>query len=505
MKKNKQRWFSFRIETALLFIISVMVSALILGTYTLETQRKSLTYEFVKRILAQTRGVASTASGAILLPPTESILTLYPLCLDVVENDKDCNDITIIDRNNIIRGSTDAININKEFKTGDVMKQTQKIIELKAGEKLGTIDGDLVIIAPILKSGIVVGQVRAKYSQTSLTTTLSKIKLNILILGLVAIIIGLLTSLFLSHRIVTPIMKLVSAAKELGKGNLDINVNINSRNELGTLASSFNEMAVKLKEAQKEFLEKEKIKKELEVAHNIQQGLLPQSFPSWKGLEVHGICRSAYIVGGDYFDVMDLGGERLGIIIVDISGKGLSGLLAVTLVRGVIRSQARRFLKPKKVLTETNLLITPDFQKMRFATAIYGLYHHPTRTFTFANAGHTAPIIYKGELGSTFTMKSSGRPLFMFYSENFDDRLEEKQITLEPGDEILLYTDGVIEATSPKNEEFGEERLANLISTIANLPLKEQIITIFNKVRVFSGNESLKDDLTIIGIKEKIE
>jgi len=503
IKSNKQRWFSFRIETALLFIVSVMVSALILGTYTLETQRKLLTNEFIKRITAQTRGVASTAAGAILLLPTESILTLYPLCIDVVENNKDCKDITIIDRNGIIRGSTDAVNINKEFKTDDVTKQTKEIIDLKEGEKLGTVNGDFVIITPILKSGIVVGQVRAKYSQESLTTTLSKIKFNILILGLVAIVIGLLTSLFLSQRIVSPIMNLVSAARELGKGNLDTRVHIKERNELGILAHSFNEMAIKLKEAQNEFLEKERIKKELEVAHNIQQGLLPQSFPSWEGLEVYGICRSAYIVGGDYFDVMDLGGERLGIIIVDISGKGLSGLLAVTLVRGVIRSQARRFLQPKKVFTETNLLITPDFQKMRFATAIYGLYHHPTHTFTFANAGHTAPIIYKSETGSSFTMKSNGRPLFMFYSENFDDRLEEKQITLEPGDEILLYTDGVIEATSPKGEEFGEERLTNLISTISNLTLKEQLITIFNKVRVFSGNENLKDDLTIVGIKEK--
>ncbi|MGQ9705424.1 MAG: PP2C family protein-serine/threonine phosphatase [bacterium] len=505
MNRDKQRWFSFRIETALLFIVSVLLSALILETYTLETQRKSLTYEFVRRILTQTRGVSSTAAGAILLQPTESILTLYPLCVDVVENDKDCNEITIIDRNGIIRGSNDAMNINKEFKSDDVIKQTKNIIELKEGESLGIVDDNFVIITPILKSGIVVGQVRASYSQTSLTSTLSKIKINILILGLVAIIIGLITSLFLSNRIVSPIMKIVSAAKELGQGNLDVKVDIKSKNELGVLAHSFNEMAVKLKEAQKEFLEKERIKKELEVAHNIQQGLLPQSFPSWQGLEIHGICRSAYIVGGDYFDVMDLGEDRLGIIIVDISGKGLSGLLAVTLVRGIIRSQVRRHLQPKKVLIETNLLITPDFQKMRFATAIYGLYHHKTRTFTFANAGHTAPIVYNSELGSTFSLKSNGRPLFLFYGKNFDERIEEKQVILKPGDEILLYTDGVIEATSPKGEEFGEERLANLISTISNLPLKEQIITIFNKVRVFSGNENLKDDLTIVGIKEKID
>lgn len=492
-------------ETAALFSLSVIISAIILGTYTLQNTKAILKKEFTMRTLAQTRGVAATAAGAILLPKSESILTLYPLCIDVMENNPDCKDVIIIDRNGIIRGSLIATELNKEFKAFENIKKVDEDVKLNEGETIGTIENDLIVITPIVKSGITVGQVRATYSTSSLKETITSVRNTILILASIAVIIGLLSSFSLSQRIVSPIMKVVRAAKELGSGNLEARVDIKSKNELGTLARSFNEMAIQLHLAQKELLERELIKKEFEVARDIQQSLLPQKFPQLAGLEIYGICKSAYTVGGDFFDVMELGAGHLGIIIVDISGKGISGLLAVTLVRGLIRSQARRYLKPKKVLSETNHLITPDFQKKRFATAIYGLYHHPTRTFTFANSGHTLPIIYRKETGEAQTIKSNGRPLFLFSPDMYDERLEEVRIKLNPGDEILLYTDGVTEATSKGGEEFGESRLVNIIRVIANLPFKEQIEKIFNEIKEFTGDDSLSDDLTIVGFKQTVK
>ena len=241
---------------------------------------------------------------------------------------------------------------------------------------------------------------------------------------------------------------------------------------------------------QEERTAREKMSREAQDARAIQQALLPKSSPFIPGFEVSGISVPAGAVGGDWYDFIDLHDGRWGLILADVSGKGMGAALLMSATRAMARSLAENSCSPAEVLTKLNELLVDDFPSGRFVTMVYAVLDPSTRTLTFANAGHLPPVAVDSS-GATFLHSEMGLPLGIrrgLYSES--------SVCLSDGERFVLYSDGITEAANASDEEYGSARLAeHLQSKEAS---KE---TLLEDVRGFVNGAGLQDDATVIVVK----
>ncbi|MBU1076460.1 MAG: SpoIIE family protein phosphatase, partial [Spirochaetes bacterium] len=213
-------------------------------------------------------------------------------------------------------------------------------------------------------------------------------------IALGAIALGVLGALALATSIVRPIKKLAQGTAKIGSGELGYKIAIRSKDEIGALASDFNEMTGKLKEAQKVMLDKKRTEREMEIAAEIQNTLLPKSIPKFSNLELAAFYQPAKTVGGDYYDMIPLTNTKIAIVVADVSGKGVPGSLGMTMFRSILRSIIRPDVSAYDTLCRVNELIKPDIPESMFMTAFYGIFDTVTKKFDYAIAGHDPLIVY---------------------------------------------------------------------------------------------------------------
>ncbi len=248
-------------------------------------------------------------------------------------------------------------------------------------------------------------------------------------------------------------------------------------------------------------LERERFQRELEIARRVQLSFLPREKPDIKGIDVASLCIPAMDVGGDYFDFIKLGRQKLGIAIGDVSGKGISAAFYMTLTKGFLRSIAKTIFSPKQVLKDINKLFYENVERDHFISMVYGIVDLETHIFTFARAGHNPVLTRQTQSGKTERLCPNGIALGLEKGDIFDRIIEEKQITLQSGDILAFYTDGFTEAMNSKNEEFGETRLTSLLSFSDNEDADSLLQTIQDRVKTFTGNTIQHDDMTMVILK----
>jgi serine phosphatase RsbU (regulator of sigma subunit)/catechol 2,3-dioxygenase-like lactoylglutathione lyase family enzyme len=232
---------------------------------------------------------------------------------------------------------------------------------------------------------------------------------------------------------------------------------------------------------------------ELEIAQQVQSRLFPQTLPRLRTLEYAGICHQARQVGGDYYDFLDLGGERLGLVIGDISGKGIAAALLMANLQANLRSQSALALEqPQRFLCAVNQLFCQNTAGGAFATLFFAEYDDAARRLRYINCGHLSALLLRAD-DSLDRLSSTATILGAF--KEWDCELEASQ--LHPGDTLVLYTDGVTEAFSPHREEFGEDRLVEALRRHRSLPPCDLLTSVVNEVRRFSPHEQ-HDDITLI-------
>jgi phosphoserine phosphatase RsbU/P len=232
---------------------------------------------------------------------------------------------------------------------------------------------------------------------------------------------------------------------------------------------------------------------EIDIARRVQARLFPQKLPPLETLEYIGGCIQARQVGGDYYDFLDMGPGVVGIVLADISGKGMSGALLMANLQANLRSQyavARDDLP--RLLQSVNRLFYENTTDESYATMFFGVYDDSNRSLRFANCGHVAPLILRSN-GSIQRLRSTTTVLGLFLK--WESTIEEEK--LHSGDLLVIYTDGVTEAQNPRGDEYGEERLAELIEANRDLSLNEILVLIQANVQEFSG-ATQADDITLI-------
>lgn len=236
--------------------------------------------------------------------------------------------------------------------------------------------------------------------------------------------------------------------------------------------------------------EREKMSLEAQEARAIQQALLPKSSPFIPGFEVSGLSISASAVGGDWYDFIDLRDGRWGLVLADVSGKGTAAALLMSATRAMTRSLAETSCSPAEVLTKLNHLMVDDFPSGRFVTMVYAVLDPQTRTLKFANAGHLPPVVVDAS-GTRFLETEMGLPLGIRRGT-----YSECTIALEEGSGIVLYSDGITEATNQNDEEYGAKRMAEHLQGKA--VSKESLL---EDVRGFVNGAGLRDDATVILVR----
>jgi len=232
---------------------------------------------------------------------------------------------------------------------------------------------------------------------------------------------------------------------------------------------------------------------EIDIARRVQARLFPQNLPRLETLEYVGGCVQARQVGGDYYDFLDMGPGTLGIVLADISGKGMSGALLMANLQANLRSQYAVALDDlPRLLQSVNRLFYENTTDESYATMFFGVYDDSCRRLRFANCGHVAPLILRVD-GSIRRLTSTTTVLGLFLQ--WESPIEEE--VLYPGDLLVICTDGVTEAPNPPGEEYGEVRLAELIRENRQLPVNELLAAIQASVEQFSG-ATQADDITLI-------
>ncbi len=247
-----------------------------------------------------------------------------------------------------------------------------------------------------------------------------------------------------------------------------------------------------------ESMVKERLEQELKIAHDAQMKLLPKKMPKIEGIELDAICKTANEVGGDYFDFFPLDDGKLGMVVADVSGKGPSAAFHMAEIKGIMQALARHHHSPKQLLVSANETLYENIDRKTFISMIYGIIDSPRRRFSFCRAGH-CPILLAADVSDApEILEPAGLGLGLDRGPIFEQSLNEKEVTLDSGSTMLLYTDGATEARNSIGEEFGEGRLAEAFMAVKGqrpAQIKDHLIGCIN---AFVNQEKAHDDLTFV-------
>ena len=298
------------------------------------------------------------------------------------------------------------------------------------------------------------------------------------------------------------VVPLISQGELIGTLNLghrlsDQPYSTDDRRLLGALASQVApavRVAQLVKEQEAEAQERERIEQELRVASLIQQTLLPKELPAFAGWEIEAFYRPARAVGGDFYDFIQLDSSRLGLVIGDVTDKGVPAALVMATCRSMLRAEATKTFEPGEVLAAVNDSLVEEIPPNMFVTCLYGILEPASGAFTYAHAGHNVP--YVRTEGGVAELRATGMPLGLMPEQKYD----VKHARLEPGETMLLSSDGIVEAHDPSGEMYGFGRL---MDQVAGHPGGVALISaLVEDLDEFSTEEmEQEDDVTLVVVR----
>ncbi len=244
-----------------------------------------------------------------------------------------------------------------------------------------------------------------------------------------------------------------------------------------------------------EITEKKAYESEMALAARIQRGFLPRTLPAGENFHFAGYHTPARAVGGDYYDVVDLGGGRFGLLIADVSGKGAPAALLMASVHAQFHILANAALPPGKLLARMNTALSKTTEATEFVTVFYGIWDGVRQTLHYSNGGHEPPILVS-EDGALKELDKGGTPLGAIA----DMAYEEGTVSIGPGEGILLYTDGITETTNRHGEFFDAHRLIEVLSANKGEDAASLVRTVVTWTTMFRGGEEQTDDVTLLAL-----
>ncbi len=249
--------------------------------------------------------------------------------------------------------------------------------------------------------------------------------------------------------------------------------------------------------------EKRAIEGELKNAREVQRILLPQQDPVVAGFRISGTNLPARIISGDYYDYIDLGAQKFGIVIADVSGKGVPAGMLMAMCRSALRSVASGEISPSKVTAAVNRQIFPDIREDMFISMAYSVLDTATGMLTLSRAGHEPALLFRRETGKVELLRSPGLALGIDSGTVFERVTRDQEVEMKSGDCVLFYTDGIKEAVDAHEEEFGMERMCEAFRMAAPLGAEAVLTRMQEELAQFTGEGPQMDDITLVAIEKR--
>ncbi|MBI4618225.1 MAG: SpoIIE family protein phosphatase [Planctomycetes bacterium] len=247
-----------------------------------------------------------------------------------------------------------------------------------------------------------------------------------------------------------------------------------------------------------QMVEKQKLEQALLVAQGIQQNFLPRAVPKSVQIDVVGWNKACDETGGDYYDFIELPGNRLGLAIADVSGHGVGAALLMATARAFLRALSLSEENLIPIMNRMNALLDKDLEDDQFVTFFYGVLDLQKYSLRYCSAGHDTPLVYRVADGTFEQLESTGIPLGMLDTYVYHD---EREVQFNIGDILILSTDGIVEAMNAKNKEFGRDRLMEAIAGAADMSSNQIVMAVYERMREFVQDSPQRDDLTLVVVK----
>jgi phosphoserine phosphatase RsbU/P len=287
------------------------------------------------------------------------------------------------------------------------------------------------------------------------------------------------------------LMHMVSA--RLSDSETDMFADLRERNR--QLTKAYQELV----EAQEQIVEKERLERELQVAHNIQMSILPQTLPELPGFDFGARIVPARAVGGDFFDIFRLPSGKIGIVIGDVADKGVPSAIFMARVHAFILAEAGHCQKAADALRQVNQHLIQMEQSSLFVTVLFGLLDTSTGQLSYARAGHELPLIISPDGSASLATQAQGQ-LLGFLD---DPEMDEQEMLIPPGETILFYTDGLVDARNPQGEPFGYQRLVSEVGSMAGYSAQSLCDRLWSRMLEYQDGSSQDDDVTLVAVSAR--
>ncbi|MFH0919737.1 MAG: SpoIIE family protein phosphatase [Fibrobacterota bacterium] len=486
--------FGFFIVLFALFLVGTIM------VLTLPEEKAILTRERVHLGQTLAGNLAAGSKECLLL---EDELYAFEILDDMLRNDynRDIQDIFVTDPNGKIAVHNDSRMMGKIL-TDSLTRLTNRInfpamhrVEYRGREIL---DFSHPVFENVTKKKI--GTARVRMSAYSVTRLVESVVKRVIVTSLTILLIGIVAAMFWVRWITRPISALAEGAKIIGAGNLHHRFKVDSRNEIGELASIFNTMTSDLDHAQKQLISKHQLEHEIDLARKIQATLLPERIPAFCNIELAAYYRSAREVGGDYYDFIAIDSEHLGVLIADVSGKSVAAAFLMGITRAIVRTLAPGDTSPARVLTRVNAVLKTNMKKGMFVTMGYMVINVKTLNIFVASAGHNPLFYFRAKEREPVPVNPAGSALGVL-REGGGIPLSEERFRLSKGDLLVLSTDGICEAINAKEEFYGDDRILRIAGD-RRLDSTEQIKqALIADLDTFYAGAEQSDDITLVLLK----
>jgi serine phosphatase RsbU (regulator of sigma subunit)/anti-sigma regulatory factor (Ser/Thr protein kinase) len=505
IKKNfKPSHMTIKVRFGL--IATLIISVISVGTFYLASlsQKKTLSEQYIQNHVLLLKNFSATSADYIL---SERDLLLTEQVFELLESREDVSRLTIIDRNARIIADKTLQNIGKLYSppAGIVPLIDQEyLVQEHLDPDFGT---SLYLSAPIKIEGKIIGKAFLSIRKEAVykMVALRQNRIKILIYMILFWSIGIIGITFMVNMFVTPIKKIAEELNRVSKEGTSGGFHFSGVGEFAEITTAFNRMMKEIRLSQAKLTDQARLKREMQLAQSIQHTLLPKRVPETEGFEIAAEYNAAMEVGGDYYDFFYLDDKSVGMAVGDVSGKGIGGAFLMSIVRTALRLEARGEKSASDVLVKINNTLQSEFKKGMYMTLFYIILDSKKREINYASAGHTPMILYRGKTERMYRMNPKGFPIGLNIGDPklFKRNMGNEKISLDKGDLLLIYTDGITEAMNPEREEFGEIRLIDFIKKHYPQQPKEFAVKLIEEVHHFTHGSPQADDITFIVIKEK--
>jgi serine phosphatase RsbU (regulator of sigma subunit) len=341
------------------------------------------------------------------------------------------------------------------------------------------------------------GKVQVVVSASVAARARSQLLLRIILATVVSILIGVGVSFILASQVSNPIKKLLEDISTVSAGRLDHKTAPVTKDEIGVLARAFDAMTQNLKIARDREIENQAREHDLKIAAEIQANLLPSKIPVLQGYDLDAYYRPSKEVGGDYYDYIQIDETHVGMIVADVSGKGIPGSMVMTMARSLLRMEAERNFSAADTLKKVNKIIARDIRRGMFVTALYMILDIPSRKILVSSAGHNPLAVYRASTKKVELVNPNGIALGFDKGPIFDRTVKEEEVALQRGDRIVMYTDGVVESMNAEHEEFTDKRFFGIVEKVGERNSNQFINILVTELDKHQGDAEQHDDITV--------